>query len=95
MTTVAELLDSYVHQARLEPEDVLELLLEFCADSGMEDAAVATLSERIEEEGIVDELQEYLVQRGLLGSAAMSAGGEQQLDVADEHDMDLDEEDLE
>ena len=45
MTTVADLLDSYVHQARLEPEDVLELLLEYCADSGLEDAAVATLSE--------------------------------------------------
>jgi hypothetical protein len=43
----------------------------------------------------VDELREYLVQRGLLDSAAMSAGGEQKLDVADEHDMDLDEEDLE
>jgi hypothetical protein len=40
-------------------------------------------------------LREYLVERGLLGAAAMSAGGEQRLDVADEHDLDLDEEDLE
>lgn len=95
MTTVTELLESYVQQARLEPEDVLELLLDFCADTGIQDAAVATLSEHIEEEGVVDELREYLVQRGLLGSAAISVGEDQLLEEDDEGTLDLDEEDLE
>jgi hypothetical protein len=95
METVAELVKSYAQQALLDTEDVLELLLEFCADSGMHDAAITALAERIEEEGVVDEFRAYLVERGLLTSVATSADGERPLDVDDDDPLDLDDEDLE
>jgi hypothetical protein len=91
MKTVSELIESYAEQAHLDTEDILELLLEFYADSGMGDAAITTLSDRIEAEGIVDELQEFLVQRGLLVTAAMPADGGQPLEVDDADELDLDD----
>jgi hypothetical protein len=95
MKTVAELLYSYTEQARLDTEDILELLLEFCAETGMNDAAVAAVSERIEEEGAVEQLQAFLVERGLFETLAKPGDGEQLLGYAADDGLDLDEDDLE
>jgi hypothetical protein len=95
MKTVSELIRTYADQALLDSEDVLELLLEFCAESEIDDAAVTALIERIEEEGVVNELRAFLVERGLFVAVANSAGGEQTLEFEDEDELDLDEEDRE
>jgi hypothetical protein len=93
MNTVLELLSSCTAQAHLDTNEVLDLLVEFCADSGMGDAVVTTLSEQIEEEGIVDKLREFLAQRGLIAAAGDSINEEQLLD--DDDELDLDDIDLE
>jgi hypothetical protein len=95
MKTATELIRSYAEQAMLDTEDVLDLLLEFCADSEIDDVAVAALTERIEEEGVVDELRAFLVERGLFTTVAKPADGDQVLDFEDDGELDLDEEDLE
>jgi hypothetical protein len=95
MKVVAELIKAYAEQALLDTEDVLDLLLEFCTESEIDDAAVTALIERIEEEGVVDELRAFLVERGLFASVAKSAAGEHTLDFEDEDELDPDEEDQE
>jgi len=93
MKTVRELINTYADQAMLDADDVLELLLEFCAESELDDAAATALIERIEEEGVVDELRAFLVERGLFATVARSADAEQALDFEDDDELDLDEED--